>query len=107
MKIFAFIMAIMVMLQSFLPCGDDAVVMKAGKAQMEVSIDHHQSDDHDHEDNCSPFCHCACCASFSITRTIVSISTPLPDSAISFSSFYNSSIINISLPVWQPPQLNA
>jgi len=104
MKIFAFLMAVMVLYLSILPCADDANAMAGKMAKTEFSA----STNHQHgpkSDLCSHFCLCSCCAGFYLNHFISSIGiipaykqkpqpTPLP-----------INITKISLPVWQPPQL--
>ena len=106
MKLLAFFMAFLVLALSFLPCAD-------GDVQAAVSIDpvnselaHNQQDGDNHEDACSPFCHCICCASFSVNHIIPLAIIPIPPPPINHSSYYNSAIAEFSVPVWQPPQLS-
>jgi hypothetical protein len=104
MKIFAFIMALMVLGMSCLPCGDSSFATDYAKAKVEMSKRTNQ-EDQDHNENCSPFCHCSCCAGVSITPPL-SINTTVAIAFCRSFSFYSSSeLIEVSLPVWQPPQI--
>jgi hypothetical protein len=102
MKFLAFIMAILVLAMSVMPCADSANAIS--KAKTEFKKASHQCGN-SKSDICSPFCQCACCAGFTIIYRN-SLFT-----AISFavnkqiSSFLPSEVIDITLPVWQPPQL--
>jgi uncharacterized protein DUF6660 len=100
MKIFALLLAMLVLVQSAWPCADTNVTPKA-KIELNASTD---SGDN-HEDACSPFCICTCCAGFSLycLTTAVQVSeTPIK---IKYTNLNALSTISIALPVWQPPQL--
>ena len=75
MKLFAFIMAFMVLVLTVIPCVDvpeDHAVQKIELSN--TTSDHHHSD----ADHCSPFCTCHCCqASFNITDVSVTFSTEI------------------------------
>ncbi|MEO6917105.1 MAG: DUF6660 family protein [Chitinophagaceae bacterium] len=104
MKIFAFIMAFLVLSLGIMPCADAGASITDVKAKSEIgnTTDQHA---HDASDACSPFCHCACCAGFSINHFIASIVLIPPYSISSTSSFLRSSVTDVILPVWQPPQI--
>jgi len=65
----------------------------------------HDQQQHDDSDACSPFCTCNCCAGFAfivIPYQIESVVKPVVEkNAIQLPS----SLSEISLPIWQPPQL--
>ena len=104
MRCLTFIMAILVLSLSCLPCGDvEATVLKEGKATYELSK---CSTDDEHEDNCSPFCHCSCCAGFSIHHQVAVLQQPWLLFAPTHVARYIESIREVSIPVWQPPQWN-
>jgi hypothetical protein len=104
MKFFAFIMAILVIVLSCIPCKDFPFAMKAGKGKMELSK---SSGGHsmDHPDACSPFCQCACCAGFPINHQFAEVKPLLPVYNEQYIAVYHASVVSISLPVWEPPQL--
>lgn len=104
MKFFAFIMAFLVLALSVMPCADTSAAPKDPKAKTEVTKTADQPD-HEEDDSCSPFCHCACCAGFSINHTL-SIVTKVPKYSQSHeTSFLPKEVIEIVLPIWQPPRL--
>lgn len=105
MRIIAFILAFIVLALSCLPCADGAYAMNAGMAKSELIKEPTQQNDQDHNDACSPFCHCTCCAGFSINHSVVSINVLILLPSKSFSSYLSDNTIEISLPIWQPPQL--
>jgi hypothetical protein len=103
MKFLAFIMAILVLALSVMPCADtNAMIDNHAKTELTQASpqQHNQS-----SDVCSPFCHCACCAGFTITHFTSSFTViPVPVNK-QLNSFLPSEVIDITLPVWQPPQL--
>jgi len=64
-------------------------------------------DNSDHNDACSPFCICSCCAGFSINHTLTSFSFVIERPTRSYSEAITAKTNSLSLPVWQPPQLTA
>ncbi|MBO9562572.1 MAG: hypothetical protein J7621_07355 [Niastella sp.] len=106
MKIFAFLMAIVIMVVSCAPCKDSSSMPKVGKSQSTLA----QDNGHDHEggaDDCSPLCTCACCSAHSCPQSFITATGISVEANVSHSSSYNGSLISISLPIWQPPQLLA
>lgn len=103
MRLLTFFMAVLVLSLSCLPCGDvETLVLKEGKAKYELSK---CADGDEHEDDCSPFCHCSCCAGFSIHHQVAVIQQSCPQLAALHTSRYLETIREVSIPVWQPPQL--
>jgi hypothetical protein len=102
MKIFAFIISLIVLGLNFLPCAD--ADCSSSEAKQEIAGTQQKKD---HTDDCSPFCKCACCTSFSINHTVAIVQAIIPDYRKNYSSFYNCTVISISFPIWQPPQLAA
>ena len=103
-KFFAFIMAVIVLIQSCMPC-TDCFAMKPGNDRAVITSSHgHQGTQ---DDWCSPFCLCSCCAGFAFTAYSVPLIIPVSAVCVRHSAFYHSSIRSVSLPVWQPPQLVA
>ena len=87
-----------------MPCADSKEAASKGKVKTEVAKSHQQKDD-THNDGCSPFCHCTCCAVFSINHLVASIIiVPLYESTIP-TAYLPTNILDVALPVWQPPQL--
>lgn len=102
MKIFAFIMALIVLAMSTIPCADGAVAMS--KAKTEIQKTNHQQNDHPTRD-CSPFCSCSCCTGSPIPQHVVKLIFVKPELIRNYNSVYSSPIKEISLSIWQPPQL--
>lgn len=92
---------------NFIPCND--VCGENGTKDTGRVVTISTSDEHPCSgvvDLCSPFCHCACCAGFSIIKNKVEIVLkPYFQFKHSYASCIPSEVIEISLPVWQPPQL--
>jgi hypothetical protein len=106
MKFFAFIMAFLVLVLNCLPCADGAIAIQHEKLKAEFTTAQSSSQESDHNDACSPFCQCSCCATFSINHVIAAIPGPhIFASTLTF-SYLPATAVEISLPVWQPPQLS-
>lgn len=104
MKIFAFLMAVLVLALSVLPCADRNVTGKSVGKTMIVKAAHPQEDSGD--DDCSPFCQCSCCANFSIhCQPSAALAIVVPPQEVQTAGYPSSDILNVSLPIWQPPQL--
>ncbi len=104
MKIVALIMAFLVLALSVMPCADAGTAFNDGKAKSEITKATDRQD-HDDSDACSPFCHCACCAGFSINHFIASIIVIPPYGSNPTGSFLPAAVIEVVLPIWQPPQI--
>ena len=104
MKIFAFIMAVIVLMLSCIQCMDSANDMGNSKANTVISKSGN-SQDHTNTEDCSPFCSCNCCVGFTLAFTDIKAEPAIHASAKFYASHLPSSVIKISLPIWQPPQL--
>ncbi len=98
-------MAFLVISLSCLPCEDDAFALNPGKLKVETVKKSTQQEEQNHTDACSPFCQCACCAGFSVNHTLTPVSTLPIICKKQFTCYLSATTINISLPIWQPPQL--
>lgn len=87
-----------------MPCADISAMNDSNaKTELKKASQHHHQNQQ--RDACSPFCHCTCCAGFTVSHfplqfTIIPIAASKQKS-----SFLPSAVIDITLPVWQPPQL--
>ena len=103
MKLFAFAMALLVLTLSCMPCADGVCAADNGKAKTLLSKTPGNSDDH--TDDCSPFCTCNCCAGFTVNLMSFQIAVNVSPLLSKDTKHLPQTICNISLPVWQPPQL--
>ena len=87
-----------------MPCADAGLVFNNGKSKSEITKTTDQKD-HDDADACSPFCHCSCCAGFSINHFIATLTIIPPYSSTTRSRFLPADSIDVDLPIWQPPQI--
>lgn len=104
LRITAFILSIIVLVLSCMPCTDGANAMN-GKTKQETVKASHQQDSHSQSDACSPFCSCSCCSGTPIPQVLGKLTLVTPEIINSYCSFYSSSVKGISLAIWQPPQL--
>lgn len=103
MKFFAFIMAVIVLTLSCMPCSDVGETFNNSKSEFQKS----HSNESQKSDVCSPFCTCSCCSGFSINH-FTTVLTNIPAYlANPTSSLLPSDVIKVALPIWQPPQLSA
>ncbi|HEX5155329.1 MAG TPA: DUF6660 family protein [Parafilimonas sp.] len=103
MKLFAFIMAVILLVQSIVPCADEGLA--ASKCKTEISLSTHGQGDF-HPDDCPPLCTCSCCGCFSSGHSFVSHITINAFSISNTNAEYlPKAIQKIFLPIWQPPQL--
>lgn len=107
MKVTAIFLTILLFALNFIPCRDAvAANTKSSHSAVELPGSHNDSKDHD-DDSCSPLCICSCCSLASMPSTTIVVETldekahPVP------ASVYTSQLLDISLPIWQPPQLIA
>ncbi|MET0638015.1 MAG: DUF6660 family protein [Chitinophagaceae bacterium] len=104
MKLFSIILSLIMMGLSNVPCGD-----RGGDTCPEPGMGAYSSgggETHsDHEDLCSPFCQCNCCAGYSIHYETVAEAEIFLPGKNKFISFLPEKISEVSLPVWQPPQI--
>lgn len=107
MRPVAFFLAFIVLALSCMPCADSAYAMGASRQTTTNVKVPKQDTNSEHKDDCSPFCQCTCCAGF-LVSTVFSTFKSLPfQSEKHFASFLPADIIEMSLPIWQPPQLAA
>jgi hypothetical protein len=104
MKLFAFLMAFLILTLGIIPCADAEGGAYDGKAKTELSKTNHPQDDQQ-QDDCSPFCHCTCCAGSFINRYIPGFNITLHYKSKLSNCFSPSELKEISLPIWQPPQI--
>lgn len=98
-------MSVVVITISCFPCNDAAC--ESVTYQTELKLDNQTgcpAESH-HADACTPFCNCSCCATAFYENV-----NALPAHTITFQTtnkqpFVSDHALDISLPVWQPPQL--
>ncbi len=98
MRFAVLIISILFLWMNAIPCAD------AGLDKSETSISAPETGGDNDDDACSPFCNCSCCSSFSIpVHQIFESITKI--SASGYSLIGSDKLFEISLPIWQPPQL--
>lgn len=98
MKLFAYLLALVVLVLSIMPCADVPEDHSVQKTELSsTTSDHHHSD----EDQCSPFCSCHCCqASFYVSTIAVTFSTEIIEFSYNEtpSSFQNLELFDFLIP---------
>lgn len=111
-RIMSTILAIVILALGCIPCNDakaSSVAIATGESLVLPLSDAQvpEGAHSEHQDLCSPFCQCACCAV--IANIAGRIAPRLRSVAIvmkqAFSSFEQRIPQGIDLPVWQPPRL--
>jgi len=105
MKIFAFILTVIVLTLNCMPCADNPDAMNNSDAKTELSKPGKQQE-HNDTDACSPFCTCNCCTGFTFLFVPYQIDHSISLSAEKTVSHLSSKISDIALPVWQPPRIS-
>src|SRR5690349_4783185 len=100
MKLLVFIMSLLVLGLSCLPCSYETML------EHKITKHDREDADHNHDDSCSPFCHCTCCAGFSVNHFTATVSECALSNSKFFTDYLPDNIIEVSLPIWQPPQLS-
>lgn len=99
-------MAIYILVLSAVPCSDAHNDCNDSKVKTELTKDHDHQEDHD--DNCSPFCTCACCSVSAITMDFspYQVKTNFVFASVQKVSIRNSSFVsNFFGNIWQPPKI--
>jgi len=104
MKIIAFVIACLVLVLSVMPCADEISIEARNNESTEITKAAHQHEDN-HQDECSPFCQCACCAGLSIHHTKPSLVAIPFFSNSDATGFLPANTVGISFSIWQPPRL--
>ena len=97
-------MAFLVLALSVMPCADIGVAANDGIGKTELSKTSNPKDQQQ-PDDCSPFCHCTCCAGFSINHFIADLTQTPEYECDPTSGFLPAAITGIASSIWQPPQL--
>lgn len=103
MRLFSSILIIIIMAIHLVPCSDAYALAKKNTDTEFVKKGADQQ--HEKSDECSPFCSCSCCAIPSIAQSRLTITLHPPFFPPHYPEYPRGNFIDISLPIWQPPQL--
>ncbi|HUM96411.1 MAG TPA: hypothetical protein PK275_01070 [Chitinophagaceae bacterium] len=98
-------MSVVVITLSCFPCNDAAC--ESVKYQTELTTANHNScpaESH-HADACTPFCTCSCCATAFCENVNLFPAYTTAFQTTNKHAYASDNVLDISLPVWQPPQL--
>ncbi|MBW3129917.1 DUF6660 family protein [Hymenobacter profundi] len=104
MKLWAFFLAIYVLVLAGLPCGDVCQDESTTTAQSSAP-DH---DDHTHTESCSPFCLCTACPGFTVPQLVPPVAArPLPSPLAEAvrSTYQAPHALEVPGRIWQPPRV--
>lgn len=99
MRLLSFIGIVLVLALNLVPCGDAVAGLNSS---VNIEKAHHSERNND---NCSPFCNCACCSAASVIKDALLISIPFADHLPVRTVHLTGKFIAVDLPIWQPPQL--
>lgn len=107
MKYIAIILASVTLFLSLIPCSDGAD--KTGIYAIEKAMTHSDSGDHQedqHQDGCTPFCTCNCCASgAALLFNTYQIISPTFFTVKNTLLFDQSGLSQFNHSIWQPPKI--
>lgn len=107
MKVTAIFLTILLFALNFIPCKDAvACTPNDAKAGVELAGTHNDQEKHD-DDSCSPLCICSCCSVAPMPSPSIVVETLVESVHPVLASVYTHQLLDISLPIWQPPQLIA
>lgn len=104
MRSLYFIVTMIVIGLSLMPCRDSGI---AGKPGTTLSVNK-ASDNHTHkqdQDQCSPFCQCACCNVPSVSRINAFLIIPPLRAETTYTDILPAKILKSSISIWQPPKV--
>lgn len=84
------------------PCSDVSFVEVNAKYE---SVKNTTDNNQNKTDECSPFCSCACCSVPTVAQTLFALVFHHPIVHPVYSEYKHGEFINVSIPIWQPPQL--
>lgn len=105
MKALLFVSYMVVLLVSFIPCGDSMYLHSTEKSKVTFTINPGQNGDH--TDSCPPFCQCNCCFGISINDCIQTLITSLIQYHQIYPNLSSVAISNMAYSVWEPPKLSS
>ncbi|MFI5132375.1 MAG: DUF6660 family protein, partial [Chitinophagales bacterium] len=103
MKPIVLILSFLLIGLSVWPCGDEDLRGETGTIESKMSD--RQSQHEDHDDGCSPFCHCTCCAGYSINHIFITTTSLIQANTLIYSSYLAGNLIEYPSAIWQPPKI--
>jgi hypothetical protein len=101
MRFFSFICIMVVLVLNFVPCAD-AHETEELQTTVTTAV---QQDSPAHTDDCTPFCHCSCCASTVVVKLAASPAVPFKINNSADIPHFEGNSLDVSLPIFQPPKL--
>jgi uncharacterized protein DUF6660 len=101
MRFLSFLCLLIVLVLNFVPCADahemeetQSVVTASGQQELPS-----------HTDDCTPFCHCSCCASTVVVKLTASPAVPFKISTSAHIPHFEGNSMEVSLSIFQPPKV--
>jgi hypothetical protein len=104
MKFWSLVLCVVILVLGFMPCSDsNAAIKPLANTYFEQG---HQGTNPT-QDHCTPFCHCSCCNTPSVTAMRPLLFT-IPVAVVrNYPELRTLNIENRNLVIWQPPKLIA
>ncbi|WP_432211740.1 hypothetical protein [Mucilaginibacter rubeus] len=97
-------MCTVILVLGLMPCKDSSV---SSKIFSKVTFQQAHRDKNPVQDHCSPFCHCACCNTPSVTASRPLLFIMANEIDKSYPELSTSKIKNMNVVIWQPPKFNS
>ena len=107
-RIVSFVMAIIVMVLSCIPCSDvEAMPIEINTpATITATPANLPGNNSVHADMCTPFCTCSCCAGFALLPLESKFALePIVFADTIYGVYQPQSFVDVFFPIWQPPKL--
>jgi len=106
MSLQAFILLLYITTLTIVPCSD-GIQHSSNHFDKEVLNAEHEHSDSDHQDDCTPFCTCACCGSIVTPPTTKSIVGDKIETSTDYLFHYTFDYsFEFSEGIWHPPSLS-
>jgi len=102
MRFLSFLCVLIVLVLNFVPCAD---AHETEETQTAVAAPSGQQESPSHADDCTPFCHCSCCASTVVVKLTASPAVPFKISTSAYVPHFEGNSMDVSLPIFQPPKV--
>ncbi|TCD00840.1 DUF6660 family protein [Pedobacter psychroterrae] len=103
MRIFAYILVIVVLVLNLVPCADTHDINNENVSS--YCAEQQSSHKRTSADACTPFCHCSCCAASTTLKMGATLKAPFHSFKTAGLYYMEDSYSTISHIIWQPPKL--
>jgi len=105
MKFIALFFSVYMTLLAFMPCRDRQDNTASANAQTTVQRSH-SGNNQANQETCSPFCTCLCCSTVRTLQPQMILEITIAHVFRTYAAHTTPAIQQVSLSIWQPPQLS-